>query len=327
LSKTRCLGKSGAQPVVRRKAAGFPFTKVVFLRVTLNSYKKSITTRSFIESGYFSVNLLFKPISLKSSADEIQKREKDISGVQRAFWAMSMFGGIGARSRKGFGSVVPIFVEGMDGLPSMIVEGQNDLENSLVAFFEKCQTCPNESRYTIFTNNSRCFILGASNSCNDFLTGENCLEWLGKTILSYRSYRGEKKKTWVIADHDLVAKYVHQGTEPNSAPKRAIFGLPHNYFFSSSRSGAELNILDADKKGRRSSPLFFKVYQFEKSKKCCAIMLFLPSQFLPANSELTFSTKNAEIVHVPPPSDFTPITDLMDALGDENGKEVSWSII
>ena len=150
---------------------------------------------------------------------------------------------------------------------------------------------------------------------------------MGETILSFRSHRGSKKKPWVTADHDLVARYVHQGAKPTTAPKRAIFGLPHNYFFSSSRSSAELNILDADKKGRRSSPLFFKVYQFEKSKKCCVIILFLPSQFLRENSELTFSKKDDEIVHVPPPSDFTPITDLMDALRQENGKEVLWSII
>lgn len=289
--------------------------------------RESITTRSFIESGYFTIILQFKPLAQNSSSETIQSHENDIMMVKRAFWAMCMFGGIGARSRKGFGSIVPTSVKGMDDLPAMINKDHNELEKSLKSFLQSSQKAHLTAKYTCFSNRSRCVILGINEDSENFSTGEESLKWLGKTILSFRSYRGSNRKPWAIADHDLVEPYVRIGNPPHRAPDRSIFGLPHNYFYSSLRSGAELNIFDNGKKGRRASPLFFKVYQFEKSKMCCVIAMFLPSQFLPKDVKLTYTKENKEFVYVDPPTNFGPIIDLMDELKKINGKEVSWATI
>lgn len=289
--------------------------------------RKAITTRCFIESGEFTVVLQFKPLSPASPHELYRARENDISMVKKAFWAMSMFGGLGARSRKGFGSIVPIAVNGMDNLPSMMVENQNELEKSIREFLLSCQKEPSNAKYTRFSNNSRCVILGVQDASNEFTTGEKALKWLGESIFSIRSAQGSKRKLWATQDRDLVKPYVKSGTPPTKAPHRSIFGLPHNYFFPDLKRGAELNIVDNDKKGRRASPLFFSVYQFDESKKCCIIALYLPAQFLPDNTKLTFSKEGEEKVDVDPPNDFSPITDLMDELKQMDGKEVSWATI
>jgi CRISPR-associated protein Cmr1 len=253
--------------------------------------KKSITVRPYLKGGSFTIQLRFKPLPLNSDKKSRQDYEKKILSVKKALWAMAMFGGLGSRSRKGFGSIVTECVEGMEELPPMIVKNKNELINSISSYLKEISIFSiydEYPKYTAWSDESRCIILEADRS------GIDVLEWLGQKILSFRSYRCGKKFPWVVDDHNIVYNYLRNGTAPDLliTPKRAAFGLPHNYFFSSLNKNkqAEINYIDHGKKGRRASPLFFKIQKMSGNQKACVIVTFLPAVLIPPQKKVVLSS-------------------------------------
>ena len=118
--------------------------------------------------------------------------------------------------------------------------------------------------------------------------GELELEKLGELLSEFRSYRSKlnkssRPKNIPTHDHDLVLEYLN-GKPIKNAPLRAAFGLPHNYFFTTSMPGAkaEAGLWDEEQntQGRRASPLFLHV-QGLGDGTYCPVATFLPARFIP----------------------------------------------
>jgi CRISPR-associated protein Cmr1 len=90
-------------------------------------------------------------------------------------------------------------------------------------------------------------------------------------------------------DHDMILDFAG-GERITTHPKRVIFGLPHNYFFS---NGTKVDVHAVDSNGsehRRSSPLFIHVHKFA-SGDCIAVQSLLKADFLPATYKIQLKGK------------------------------------
>jgi CRISPR-associated protein Cmr1 len=289
--------------------------------------KKEITTRPYIKSGgSFNLTIRFRQIQINQSHQCVLNAD-DIQRVKRTLWAWLMFGGLGARTRNGFGSLMLESATGLDDLPDIKVKNKEDLRSSILEFIKSISPLPTISaypEYTRWSNHSRCLITGQGKN------GEEALEKLGCKISSLRSYQSLAKLAWVTPDHDLMDKFVRNVSNPAKPPLRSAFGLPHNYFFSSSQQAGEVNLMDANgKKGRRGSPVFFSVYEFSTGNQACIVALFLPAKLIPTGKQVRISigepNKPSYRCHdIGLPDNFTAVTDVLDELAktDNHGLKV-----
>ena len=249
----------------------------------------------------FRLKLIFKP----------KTAPEDILRVKQALWAFTMFGGLGARSRKGFGSLVVTSSMGMEELPTLnpdINKLQQTL-NEFILLHVKTNTSA-LPEYTCWSKQSRCIITGKNKH-----SAIDSLEWLGTKIHDLRSTQGENHFSW--ADEDCKKmKDFSRGINPISPPLRAAFGLPHNYFFRDENpQKVDINLMNENnKKGRRASPLFFHIY--EKAGSSCVVATFLPARLIPEGRQVTITAGKRD-VKLDLPNNFQAITDLLNIFNTE----------
>ena len=281
--------------------------------------KKPMTIRPYLREGSrFSLEILFKPRRADVSEEDYRAR---CHKVKKALWALIMMGGLGARSRKGFGSLVVEKIEGMSSLPTLLPEDREALQSALQEFlaefdFTQVGQCP---EHTCFSVSSRSVVTRSQGGPME------ALEWLGDTIHKYRSYQSPDRMACVTDDHHIMREWIKTGKKPSSIPKRAAFGLPHNYFFTSlGGKKGDINLMDDAKKGRRAAPLLFHIHEFPSSM-ACVVATFLPARLIPEDKMVTFTSNNHhEIEELPLLNDFSAVTELLGKIAEESGTEV-WS--
>ena len=192
-------------------------------------------SRPFLDQeSSFKLTIIFKPFRAGEKGKKYNEKDykQDKIKVQQALWAMVMFGGLGARSRKGFGSLVVTEQNGMDNLPSLMPQDINELEQAIKDFMDPLEYAQvslpdNPADFTCFTQDSRCILIKHHSSA------DKAFVWLADKVHSCRSYRSKSHYEIAGEDHDKMRDFIASGKVPDSPPKRAAFGLPHNYFFSS----------------------------------------------------------------------------------------------
>lgn len=242
--------------------------------------------RDYMQGGNLTIRLTFKP----------NTKEEDVASVQQAAIALGIFGGLGSRSRKGFGSLA---------LQKIELPGKKDLsfttEESILNFVQGLDfSAPADAPFSALTRATRIDISTIRNSALDALADINKEQQL------YRSY-GKNGKVGNIearrnfkADHDNVYDTIHNGATLQKIPERAVFGLPHNYRFSSEKElsiSAENPSLDSQretKEGRRASPLLVHIHILNDGKFIVIQTLF-QSEFLHSNIRITIDKRPKEI--------------------------------
>jgi len=216
--------------------------------------------------------------------------------LERAFIAIGLIGGLGARTRRGYGSLTLEQLEGLQDAwsrPTSLSEVGRQFQHLL-----KTSNAPlnlPEPPFTAFGPSTRIVLMQAQQKASADL-----LECLGNELLRHRSYGratgsgsrentlGEQAENRFPADHDTMRDYLASGHQPATAPERAVFGLPHNYFFGSLSQGRDLQV-KADvipaSHDRRASPLFLHIVECEKGPPV-AVAAFLPAQFLPEGERI-----------------------------------------
>lgn len=81
-------------------------------------------------------------------------------------------------------------------------------------------------------------------------------------------------------DHDLAADAIKR--KVGTHPRRAVFGLPHNYYFSSYQEKVDVKPARLE---RRASPLFIHINELS-NKQYAATMAILPAGFLPSSERI-----------------------------------------
>lgn len=207
-----------------------------------------------------------------------------------ALKAVGLVGGMGARSRRGFGSLVltQLTVQDLSGISCEVVwkapQSVTELREAISGLHTN-RASPEMPVYTAFSAGSRAVIVR-----NDSKNALSLLNHLGEEMMYYRSWGrnglvlGEPSERRFREDHDLMLL----SDRPTTHPRRVAFGLPHNYFFSSSKDSRTRSVRPIGPRGkeldRRASPLFIHIHMCGDDP--VAVLTFLPAQFLPPGSAI-----------------------------------------
>jgi CRISPR-associated protein Cmr1 len=241
-----------------------------------------------------------------------------------------LIGGLGAKSRKGYGSVTLRQLEHKGEIwyaPTTL----GSLQQAITNFKYKNQAP--EPPYTALSQASR-FVIFEGESDESALS---LLDRIGCELMFYRSFGrnglvlGEEIKPNFRDDHDLMRSVATNSPahhHPITYPRRVAFGLPHNYYFGSARAKADVKAVDHSDPDspkpieRRASGLFIHIHHADRYP--VAVLSFLPAQFLPASAKIRLSS-------VPPrrpPTDvdvehdvWQPVRDLLDRIVNDGSVE------
>ncbi len=266
--------------------------------------------RSALEPSECRLRLLFRP----------RTTNKDRESIAQALLVMGLLGGLGSRSRKGFGSLA---IQTLEGSVLQVPSNLDDLQQTLANLMAiRLDGLP---PYTAFSRQSRIDAIPAKPNQNIWtLLGE-----LGAEMQLYRSWGqngrvgGEKAEKNFPDDHNL-AREAAQENPVTDHPQRAVFGLPHNYYFSSladphkklkinaisPKPDANSGWSDIDAQ-RRASPLFIHLHEFSNGSQTALLML-LPARFLPTGWKVGMSLKKQLICQTEPNPDWAVLHRFMD---------------
>ncbi len=266
--------------------------------------RTGITTRPYIKEGFrFTATLVMSRKKAESA---------DTGGLKRALKALGLFGGLGSRSRKGFGSLALESLD-EDGKKVWAAPGDiEDLKTKIQELFQDMSLEDVEPEYSAFSGRSRVTVWPSNSGALELL------DEVGREMVRYRSYgqsRGgrrvvlgnEKSEQIFQDDHDLIWDIVQGNNRPTPHPRRVAFGLPHKYFFFSARQKVDVNAKDCQ---RRAGPLFIHIHQLTGG--CAAVFTLLPARFLPNEDRVKISVPGGNTVTVEPQVDYQVIHDFID---------------
>jgi len=207
---------------------------------------------------------------------------------EKAFWAWLNLGGIGAKSRKGFGSLRCKEQPGVS--PATIKDFEERAREiwSLGAGFGETPA------WTHFSSRAR--IYAAARPAGSW---EEALEWLGAWMIAFRRRYGYSKDSRVfdgvpIASRDYVWAAPNGGKRRQGMPDRAGFGLPLPFkkreqgetVIWGAPAGSPDEEREREQDSRRASPLLLHVSRF--GKDFVPVLTYLPADLLPSNGSLRF---------------------------------------
>lgn len=251
--------------------------------------------------------------------------EQEVGFLIQTLVALGLFGGAGARSRKGFGSLslASLRVDGSEkwSTPAGIKELQENIKDFLASLgLEETPVVetPPLPPYTAFSAGTKIHVVGGG---RDPLA---LLDDIGKELLRYRSYGRQKGDKHVLpwgelaeqnfaGDHDLILDFLN-GSPISRPPQRVVFGLPHNYFFQSTRKKATVEAVNCK---RRTSPLLIHIHALGNGEHA-AVLTLLPAAFLPEGKDIT-ANGGGRTVTVPCRVDFGVIETFLNRSGLRSG--------
>jgi len=228
--------------------------------------------------------------SYKLSVSSID--EKYLKEFLKALCALENFGGIGARSRRGAGSIYVENIEyinfnvGKNEIPKFLYEERNNrafnLQNFInenLSFAKKAENLP---EFTKISNEYFYYKIIDGNYRN----WEDILNYIGKKLKDFRSYQRPPFNNEAIAIKNYLANRRYIG--PNPITKTA-FGLPIIYRF---RNGRSTQVKPKNSEyPRRASPLFIKV-GIKPNGNYYGIVSVIWSRFLPDNEMIALGDVN-----------------------------------
>jgi CRISPR-associated protein Cmr1 len=256
------------------KATSQPFEtldngKVYLLGMGLAKYESAarevrLTRNALAAKGVFEIKCLFRP----------SVNEPDFLQIRETLLMFGLLGALGSRARHGMGSLAMTDWSEKQALPKTVEEYKVLIKSVLGSAQAKT-----EPPFTAFSGLSR---IDFSQTHADVA---KLLSLIGTEQQLYRSYgqkgivSGKPSERNFSDDHDLVLKATN-GERIDKAPKRIVFGLPHNYFFSSSKDKADINYsADGKSDDRRASPLMLHIHPV--GDMFVAVHTLLPAKFLP----------------------------------------------
>ncbi len=204
----------------------------------------------------------------------------ELSMLTDALKAFGLLGGMGSRSRRGWGSLALVKLEGADSWeePKTLNELKEKVKAVLGQGAGKSSFRYGADRnlppYTAFSSATRCVLVEAPDSDKEPL---ELLDRIGREMMRYRcwGYKGKvldgPSEENFKDDHDLMKL---PPEKRNTHPRRVVFGLPHNYGKEKAQQVTPQGGLD-----RRASPLLIHIHQC--GSKPVGVLTFIPATFLP----------------------------------------------
>lgn len=234
--------------------------------------------------------------------------EADCADLQTALILMGMCGGVGARARRGYGSLtlLDLTVDHDEVFTSK--RPLNDWQAQMTALLNRQPMDDREPPFTALSTGMRVMALQPQGP----KSADEILSDLGVHLMSWRGYgrgtggghvlaNGEKARQNFSDDHDLMLNLGKDGRRPGHAPERVVFGMPHGMYFGSMRMPAQAQPLERGL-DRRASPLLLHVHQRAPGDPPLAVLTFLPGRFLPGQGQVRLKA-GRNTANVPLPRD------------------------
>ncbi len=225
-----------------------------------------------VEAGQLQRPCLPAPFELRLALRCRQVSEGQIATLTQALKCLGMLGGLGARSRRGYGSMALASLT-RDGEP--LWQAPSDLDSLGKELSGLLRQAPELPEHTAFSKSSRIVLLEGE-------AGQSALSLLdrmGREMVRYRSWGNNGRVLGNIdseknfaGDHDLMKL---PPSQRDSHPERIVFGLPHNCGRTPDKQ------VEPAERGldRRASPLFLHIHQLPAQP--VAVVALLPARFLP----------------------------------------------
>lgn len=259
--------------------------------------------RSALLPGPFQVQLHFKPGT--TDADRLS--------VERALLALGLMGNLGARARRGWGAVaVTRLAGGQLVAPTDYAAWRQALRDLLTGWTRP----PAQPPFTAFSQQTR------QDSTGRGASPWAVLETVGQELLQYRGWGRQGRvcdrpaEQNFTEDHDAMHALTAHSKKPQRLPQRGVFGLPHNYFFSSTRGKVDIAPA-ANGRARRASPLFIHIHRFADGS-AAALQTLFPSQFLPEDDRIEVKVGRGPRHHVESQVDYDVITRYLDRFQEKD---------
>ncbi len=252
-----------------------------------------VASREFIpENSEFKLVFIWKDNILQ---------DKHIRQLLLSVWALYVFGGLGSRSRRGWGSVSisPISEDLVERyLPELKWRfgSSQELEDEIRKFVDIIKqesfisnTLPEFTMFSSGNAGSKIFI-----SNKEFNNWVDALKDIGDRIQKFRRNRFNEdiiKIIKILQKENKSSQFINpsdSNTKYNSADPRAAFGLPHNYFFRHSRK--HINVT-GDVEDRRASPVLISIMEL-KNGRYVWIVTYLPAKLLRNSKSLKLKPKD-----------------------------------
>jgi CRISPR-associated protein Cmr1 len=235
--------------------------------------------------------------------------QDEVASLRDALVALGTLGGLGAKSRKGYGSLV---------LQELRIEGEIEWTppstmaelGERIAALHRLPADDRLPQFTAFSKDTRHVLLSAG-----MVEPLELLDRVGREMVRYRSWGrngkilggGEESERRFKDDHDLMKGPVQSRL---THPRRIAFGLPHNYGKKpQDQIGPADNNLD-----RRASPLFVHIHTCGGTP--VAVVSFLPARFLPQGKS-KISVGGTPVPQVAEQTLFAPLHAFLDRLLDK----------
>ncbi len=249
--------------------------------------------KGFPAGQQFDLILQTRPGAKASESEEAYKQ------ACAALWLWVWFGALGARSRRGAGSLRAINIEGEwpQGLPSLQIKATTPVE-----YLKECQAglralydtlgwdYPSSEDITPSNFNilhptaGHIPLLG-----RPFATWQQALDKLGTVYQQFRKL--------YQPDYDNVKAVVSGRRNQMNPVERAAFGLPIIFYYRS--LGGQRGTLEGESTGRRSSPLAFHVTRLANGHYLLTLIYFR-AQLLPTDKGLKLSRRGRPVIAEPP---------------------------
>jgi len=196
-----------------------------------------------------------------------------VQDIVPAIKAFGLLGGLGARKRRGWGSVALLSLEGVHGWTPPT--SREDYIEKVKEVLGKRLPVQSGSNFlmTAFAKETDIRV-GIDQNANAL----KVLNDLGEGFQRYRAWGhngtagGKPSEMNFKEDHDWYKKTDKFSRERgNYVPERTAFGLPHNY-------AQNFGVTATGGHDRRASPLMFHIHK--AAGQCFPVAIFFPTQFL-----------------------------------------------
>ncbi len=210
----------------------------------------------------------------------------------QSLWAWLHLGGIGSKSRKGYGSLQPVAITGGSTLPTPAAS-RADLLAQIRQMLPRWSATASGPEWTRFSPESRIFL-----GDREHRSWEEALSLLGAWLIAFRrryGYPGETRAGLANRDYDWLDPASPR--KLTNIPDRSGFGLPLPFrrkVHGKDQPEGQIVTWDSGQgDARRASPLLLHVAHLGKTY--VPVITYLPARFLPAGANLQFKNKRGSL--------------------------------
>jgi CRISPR-associated protein Cmr1 len=250
----------------------------------------------------FSIELVSPP-----SRNAIPVDRQRGPSVVDALKVVGLLGGLGSRSRRGYGSLSLVSLAG-DGTAWKPPATPSDYAAEVRAIIRPDRLMPDEPPYTAFSKMSRVVVV------EEGYEPLALLDRIGKQMQRYRSWghdgrvNDEPSEQNFKDDHD----WFKNGASPREKhPRRVVFGLPHNY-------SKAFGVVSGNYE-RRGSPFYVHIHKLASENRYIGVVLALRAKFLPAGESLLIRNGSRE-ASCPPQIDWEVLDGFIEGTSKNSGK-------